>query len=167
MPPTTFRCQVILPSHIAKSLDPFLVQFLVYINSLFFLRPSSFGGIGPASLCVSTPHNLRSMEASNVASSVLISSVLKSCIPARIARNDATQGRSDPSASASPRSASAPGKQGPDVSSDKHVALHALTSRRIPDLSTSETFTEEPLAAVSLTIPPFLTEEKLGHESDE
>ncbi len=40
-PPRTFRCQVILPSHIAKSLDLFPIQSLVYINPLFSPRPSS------------------------------------------------------------------------------------------------------------------------------
>ncbi len=110
---------------------------------------------------------LQSMEASNVASSILISSALQSCILACTARNDATQKHSDSFASASPRSASALGKQGPDVNGDEHVALDALNSLGNHDLSTSETFAEEPLAAVSLPIPPPLTEEKLGLESDE
>ncbi len=98
------------------------------------------------------------MEASNVASSVLISAALKSCITARTARKAATQGHSDRSGTASPRSASAPGKQGPDVSGDEHVALDALTSLGNPDMSTSETFPEEPPGTVSLPILPPLTE---------
>ncbi len=61
---TTFRSgacggqaseKVPLPSHIAKSLDLFLIQSLVYIDPLVF-PDLHFGGIGPASLCVSTPH---------------------------------------------------------------------------------------------------------------
>ncbi len=51
----TFRCQVVLPSHIAESLDLFRIQCLAYIN-LLFSPTLLFGGIGSASLCVLTPH---------------------------------------------------------------------------------------------------------------